>query len=388
LTVRPATFALLAVIILLTGCGGEHPRVETREVSGVEAIPAGYALLVEGRNLDGTQGPEQKVEALIVPEEGLFRIELLGEATPAEMLITIRSPEKQLGLRAQAVLEGEPHPLSMAFLCSPLVYPTPAIVFEELRWEGNRCEGILRIVGSAGSSSTDRGTYEAEVDPETNIVIWERQSWTPYPWMGMEITRRFVPLDEVEIPRVDEVLARAQEEWMGLLEEANDGAYPVFGLDLEGLVLHTLQLYEGQAWVRYSSAAQPGRIAAEMYEGQSSTEEPLSEQERADLEGDWQPCLGEEGQTPGWRHQFFRTAVSPRTGEAHTRTVELTVYDWALEELGVTLSDVEKALRPLELPERLGDIRPPHLVFEGRMPLPSGADFGGMLSREYLLYGR
>jgi hypothetical protein len=262
------------------------------------------------------------------------------------------------------------------------------MVFEELRWEGNRCEGILRIAGPAGSSSTDRGTYEAEVDPETNIVIWERQSWTPYPWMGMEITRRLVPLDEVEIPRVDEVLARAQQEWMGLLEEANDGEYPVFGLELEGLVLHTLQLYEGQGWVRYSSAAQPGRIAAELYEGQSSTEEPLSEQERADLEGDWQPCLGENGRTPGWRHHFFRTAASPRTGEALTRTVELTVYDWAREELGVTLDDVEGALRPLGPPASADDVVPPRLVFEGRMPLPSGADFGGMLSREYLLYGR
>lgn len=60
-------------------------------------------------------------------------------------------------------------------------------------------------------------------------------------------------------------------------------------------------------------------------------------------------------------------------------------YDWAREELGVSTADIEAAIRPLAETVDLADPEIPHLVFDTPMPLPSGTDFGGALSRDYLM---
>lgn len=195
----------------LSGCGRDDGGPDYSEhVAGLEAVPPGFALEVSATTSHGAVGGGvQRVGALIVPEAGVYRIELLGPAWTggASALLTVRTPETQLMYRAQAVLEGDPWPMELAFLESPLTY---------------------------------RGDYDLD-DIE---------------WLGPSCT----------VPTAEDVVAYAHAEWRKKLALADSAPFTVYGLALPGLLLHTLQIDEQATWVRYATEAEPGRIAAELIE--------------------------------------------------------------------------------------------------------------------------
>ena len=200
---------LAAVVLVAAGCSDAGEPF--RPVAGLEAVPAGYALEIEARGGNGPpgSGADRTLKAVVIPQAGLFRIELFGKTSPAEMLITVRTPESQLGYRGQAILDGQPHPLSMGFLDSPLTYPSKEERLDDLTWDGYRCRGVLR---RGSDRKEDAAIYEAQIDPNTGIVTWEKQGWTPYAeWT--EITRRLVPIASVQKPTADDVLARGREDF-------------------------------------------------------------------------------------------------------------------------------------------------------------------------------
>jgi hypothetical protein len=323
-------FILLGACLCLWGCGdGGRERV-----AGLEAVPTGYGL-----EISATTGYGARVEALVVPEAGSFRIELLGERSPAEMLITVRTPETQLGYRSQTILEGEPHPLEMGFLESPLTYSGPYDL-DDLAWEGDTCTATLE----EDAPGANPGSYAARVDGETGIVVWERQEWDDYRGT-IEITRRLVPLPSVKTPSPQDVIDYARADWEESLDVAQNSPFPVYGLDLPGLLLHTLQVGEEDevTWLRYAEK--------------------------------WHDTWSDDHQVP----------ASGRTLIRGDRSIYIRIYTWALEELGITEPDVEEALMELDRTPAgtpTGKAEPPHLVFDDLMPLPQGADFAETLPLE------
>lgn len=213
---------LAAAAVGAAGCSGAGEPI--RPVAGLEAVPAGYALEIEARGGNGPpgSGADRTLKAIVIPEDGLFRIELFGKTSPAEMLITVRTPGNQLGYRGQAILDGQPHPLSMGFLDSPLTYPSKEERLDDLTWDGSRCRGVLR---RGSDRQEDAAFYEAQIDPNTGIVKWEKQGWTPYAeWT--EITRRLVPIASVQKPTADDVLARAWEDLGAATVDSADPEIP------------------------------------------------------------------------------------------------------------------------------------------------------------------
>jgi hypothetical protein len=341
-------------MFILLGAGRER-------VAGLEAVPTGYGL-----EISATTGHGDRVEALVVPEAGSFRIELLGERSPAEMLITVRTPETQLGYRSQTILEGEPHPLEMGFLESPLTYSGPYDL-DDLAWEGDTCTATLE----EDAPGANPGSYAARVDGETGIVVWERQEWDDYRGT-IEITRRLVPLPSVKTPSPQDVIDYARADWEESLDVAQNSPFPVYGLDLPGLLLHTLQVGEEDevTWLRYATETSPGRIAAELLEDPSGGAPTWPEEGE-----EWHDTWSDDHQVP----------ASGRTLIRGDRSIYIRIYTWALEELGITEPDVEEALMELDRTPAgtpTGKAEPPHLVFDDLMPLPQGADFAETLPLE------
>lgn len=350
----PTCALLLGASLSLWGCGDDGRG----RVAGSEAVPAGFALEITATTSHGAQ-----VEALIVPEAGLFRIELLGQATGAEMLITVRTPETQLGYRAQAILEGQPHPLEMAFLESPLTYSGPYDL-DDLKWQGNTCTATL----TEDEPGADSGSYAARIDGETGIVLWERQEWDAYRGT-IEISRRIVPVAQVKLPSPKDVLDYARTDWKHSVVKAQTGSFPVYGLNLPGLALHTLQVGEEDevTWLGYATEANPGKIAAELFE--------YSEVEAAEWpkeSEEWHATWSDDHQVPASGRQFAQEG----------RSIYIRVYLWALEELGVSVADVDEALVEMDrisADALTGGGEPPHLRFDGPMPLPTWANFAETL---------
>jgi hypothetical protein len=343
-----SAFVLVATLAL-SGCtdGGRD------RVTGLEAVPAGYALEITATTSHGA-----RVESLIIPGAGLFRIELLGRQATG-MLITVRTPETQLGYRAQTILEGKPHPVEMAFLESPLTYPGPYRL-KNLSWEGDACTATLK----EDAPGAKPGSYEARIDQQTGLVTWERQEWDDYRGT-IEIVRRLVPTASVSLPSVADVTAYARLDWANTLAKAGTSAFPVYGLDIPGLCLHALSVSEELAGVSYTTESQPGRIAAELqqYPEAEALKWPT------ELRQGWQEGWSDDHKVPGRGRMIM-------VGE---RGIYVRVYDWALEELGLTVEDVEDALVPVGPNDGSTLPEPPHLVFEDLMPLPQGADFAETL---------
>ncbi len=204
------------------------------------------------------------------------------------MVITVRTPEKQSGYRGQAVLVGAPWPMDMAFLESPLTYPS-------------------------------------------------RQ------WPVTKSTRTG-----------DHVSASL--------------GYSVLGLDLPDLRLHMLQFGDGMVWLDYSAESRPGRLAVRTWQMSSSEAKAVPTR----FGESWTASSSDTGE-PGAVRTFFR-------GD---RAVRVFVVDWMVAEERGMLEDVEAALMPLsKIPQALR-AKPPVLVFDEPMPLPSGANFGGLLPKAY-----
>lgn len=372
---------LLLIAVALTGatlssCGRDDGGPDYSEhVAGLEAVPPGFALEVSATTSHGaTGGGVERVGALIVPEAGVYRIELLGPAWTggASALLTVRTPETQLMYRAQAVLEGDPWPMELAFLESPLTYHGDYDL-DDIEWLGPSCTATLTEDEPGGKP----GAYEARLDEQTGIVVWERQEWDSYRGT-FEITRRLVPVAEITVPTAEDVVAYAHADWQKKLALADSAPFPVYGLALPGLLLHTLQIDEQATWVRYATEAEPGRIAAELIEY------PAADAQRWPAESaEWHEAWSDD----------HASHASGRMIARGDRLVWLRVYSWALEALRITEADVDAAVIELEAAATaqaeavfVSDEPPPRLRSEGRMPFPQGADFAETLPKA-VLYG-
>lgn len=373
---RAAALFALALLslagVMLSSCTGDNEPDYSNRVAGLEAVPPGFALEVSATASHGwAGGPVERVEALIVPEAGAYRIELLSPlAGGASALLTVRTPETQLMYRAQAVLEGDPWPLQLAFLESPLTYDGDYDL-DDVEWQGSSCTATLTEDEPGGKP----GAYEARIDEQTGIVTWERQEWDPYRGT-LEIIRRLVPIAEIDIPTADDVIAYAQQDWQKKLALAGSAPFSVYGLALPGLLLHTLQVDEEATWIRYATEPEPGRIAAELLEYPSAD---VAEWPAESVE--WHEAWSDD----------HATIASGRLITRGDRLIWLRVYSWAMEALSITEVDVEAALVELEAAATvkaeaalISGEAPPRLKHEGRMPFPQGADFAETLPRAVL----
>lgn len=327
-------------------------------INGLEAVLAGYALIVHGESIREFN-IAREVTTLIVPERGYFEMFMSEgqDVEPAEMTITVRTPEKQLGYRAQVVFEGKPRELEMAYLFSPLTSPSGWRVLE-MSQKGTQLSATL---GRGTDPVIEEMTVEAEVDPQTGIITREEQK---NQHGTRTITRRLVPIEDVSVGALDNVMAKARADWAAAFTRAENLNYPVFGLDLPALQPHRLQFGDGTVWLFYSTKAEPGRVAVEM----------------------WQVTGAEAERLPG----RFPTTWTPggETGSAHLRTfllenraVGVRVYDWVTKQGVASLDEIEAGLAPLGETVHAQVVEPAVLVFDEPMPLPSGADFGGLIAR-------
>jgi hypothetical protein len=221
-------------------------------VRGLDAVPPGFALVVEGESKEGSTVP--RVRSVIIPELGVFRMELAGHADPAEMVITVRTPDRELGYRGQAVFSGRPRPMDMAFLISPLTYPSSWTVAKSTR-TGNHISAVLT---RGTPPASEEYAIEADLDQQTGIIVSEQ--WADQ-YVTRSITRRLVPLSSIETPRLEEVLAFAKTDWQKTIAAAGALPYPVLGVDLPFLQPHMLQSSNTKSWLDYSASDQPGRLA-------------------------------------------------------------------------------------------------------------------------------
>ena len=338
------------------------PGSSSLAIKGLEAVPPGYALVIEGRSQAVHEA--RRVQAVIIPELGVFRMELTGSTYPAEMLLTVRTPESQLGYRGQAVFEGKPRPLDMAFLESPLTYES-----------GFKPTKVTRV-GTHISATLHRGPkdalddmiIEADVDPQTGIIVFEKQTGQ---YLSAQITRRLVPLASVQVPRTDEVLAFGAAELRKAVAGAQKLGYAVFGVDLPLLQLHMLQFSGTDVWSDYSTKERPGRVAVETRQMTQASAEPWLGR----YPESWAPGLSE-----------WTTSADPGKGRAFllgNRAILVFAHDWAVKDDPKLLGKIESALVPLADIEAAHSFEPPVLIFDDYMPLPSGANFGGLLPDAY-----
>jgi len=101
----------------------------------------------------------------------------------------------------------------------------------------------------------------------------------------------------------------------------------------------------------------------------------------------WQVTRAEAERLPG-RFPTAWTSGSGESGPAHSRTfllddrgVGVRVYDWVTTQGVATLEEIEAALVPLVETTHARVVEPAVIVFDESMPLPSGADFGGLIAR-------
>jgi len=331
------------------------------DIHGLDAVPPGFALVVLGESKEGSV--VHHVRSLIIPELGIFQMELDGTVVaPAEMVLTVRTQEKQAGYRAQAVLEGEPRPMDMAFLDSPLTYPSDEWIVETSARTGNHISASL--TRGRGTVVEER-TVEADVDPQTGIITSEKQTRQ---YMSCTITRHLVPLSSQMTPDLAYVRARARTDWRKTIATAVSLGYPVLGLDLPTLQLHMLQFHEATVWLNYSAKDQPGRLAVRTWQLPSSE----AKASPAGYTASWTAASSDNGES-GMLRTFFE-------GD---RAVVVSVYGWVVKEHPGILESIEGALRPFSETDQALAVEPPVLLFDEPMPLPSGANFGGLLSDAY-----
>lgn len=330
-------------------------------IHGLDAVPAGYALLVEAESKEGSV--IRHVRSLIIPELGIFQMELDPTDAPAAMLLTVRTPDKQAGYRGQAVLEGGPRPMDMAFLESPLTYPSDQWNVAKSTRTGNHVSATLT---RGTEPAFEEQTIEADLDPQTGIIISEEQTLQ---YLNSTITRRLVPLSSQRIPDLEDVRAFARTDWQKTIAASGSLGYPVFGLDLPTLQLHMLQFNEGKVWLNYSAKTQPGRLAVRTWQLPSSEAKGVPTRNPVSWTGVYPSGIGE----PEMVRTFF-------DGD---RAVQISVYDWVVAEDPGMLEKIEGALIHLNETDQAQAAEPPILLFDEPMPLPSGADFGGLLPDRY-----
>lgn len=358
-----ATVAFMATVN--TGCAlgpssttSTTPASSKVEIRGLEAVPSGHAVLVEAQTHGPAAEADRTVTCLLIPELGVFRMELGGQTFPAEMILTVRTPEGQAGYRGQAVLRGKPRPLTMAYLDSPLTYPAGGWRLATISANGNHVSAKLeRGQGAALETST----VEADLDPATGMIVKETQTRQQ---LQSTITRRLVPLDRVQIPALADVEESAREDWRETVALCCALEYPVYGLALPSLQLHRLQFDEDNVWLDYSTQGQPGRLAVRTWQMPTAETEAAPDRFAAH----WTPASAEDGQG-GYVCTFF-------SGE---RAVQVFVYSWLVDALPGVLERIPDFLVPLAQTALAQDPVPPVIVFDELMPLPSWADFAGLL---------
>jgi hypothetical protein len=92
--------------------------------------------------------------------------------------------------------------------------------------------------GAATTVTTVTLTYEAEQDPATGMLVWEKLS------IGdgyEEVKREIVPPAEVRAPAPDDVYQYAAKSWAKEVETLRRLPYETVGLDLPGLVLSRIE---------------------------------------------------------------------------------------------------------------------------------------------------
>lgn len=336
------------------------PSAQEVQIRGLDAVPAGYALMVEGESMREFT-IARKVTALILPERGYFEMLMSGgpDVGPAEMTITVRTPEKQLGYRSQVVFEGTPREMQMAYLFSPLTYPSGWRVLK-MSQKGTHISATL---GRGIDPAVEEMTVEAEVDPQTGVLTREEQK---NQHGTATITRRLVPIEDVGVSGLEAVLAAARADWADAFARAESLGYPVFGIDLPALQTHFLFLGDEYVWLNYSTRAKPGHLAVEMWQVTRAEAERLSGR----FPTSWTSRVAENGD-PGHMRTYMR----------EDRGVQILVHDWVTKQGIATLKEIEAALVPLAETLHVKVPEPAVIVFDGPMPLPSGADFGGLIAR-------
>lgn len=121
-------------------------------------------------------------------------------------------------------------------------------------------------------------------------------------------------------------------------------------------------------WLDYSTVSRPGRLAVRTW--QMSSAEARAVPTRF---GEAWTAGSTDGGEPGEVRTFF----------VGHRAVQLFVFDRLLKEDPRMLEEVEASLVPLGKTAQAAKAEPPVLVFDEPMPLPSGADFGGLLPEAY-----
>ena len=328
-------------------------------VRGLEAVPAGYALVVEGQAREHMT--TARVTSIVIPERGVFEIRMPDTHNPtSEMLLTVRTPEAQAGYRGQAVLQGAPRPLEMGFLDSPLTYPGQGWRIAELTRTGDHF--FARLEAGTPPAIIER-RVEADIDARTGLIVAEEQSDQHGTW---SLTRRLVPLSSVGVPGLDDVVAFARADWRQTVAAADALNYQVYGIDVPELQLHMLQFADERAWLDYSTVAEPGHLALKTWQEQIGPSGPPS----GDLGGTWTRQTPETGEA-----RYARTFV---VGD---RAVSMWAFTWLVDRYPGILGRIAAGLEPLTQTQQAADPQPPTIIFTEPMPLPSGADFGGLIAR-------
>jgi hypothetical protein len=326
-------------------------------VRGLEAVPPGYALLVEGAREHMTT---RRVTSLIIPERGVFEIRMPDTHNlTSQMILTVRTPEAQAGYRGQAILQGAPRPLEMGFLDSPLTYPDSGWQVAELTRSGNHLSARLE----AGTPpAVIQRQVEADVDPQTGLIVAEEQRDQHGGW---SLTRQLVPLSSVDVPSLEDVVAFARADWRETVAATEALDYSVYGIDVPELQLHMLQFAEDRVWLGYSSFGDPGRLALKTWQEQMGPGGPPS----GNLGGSWTKQTAETGEP-----RYARTFVM---GD---RAVSMWVFSWLSDKYPGILARIAAELKPLAQTQQTSDPQPPTIIFTERMPLPVGSDFGSMIA--------
>jgi hypothetical protein len=232
------------------------------QVAGLEAVPKGSAVRVESSSADVVP---MRRSALLVPESQSYRLELLpGPGSPIGDFEVFAAGEGYLFIPGNGVVEGgSPHWEQAYGFSGPESLPSDAHWFK--RGDSYRATFTM---GPGPDGSQIEATYDAEQDPVTGILLWERVSFDR---RTEEVTREIVPLASVDAPDAQDVYDYAANDWKKEVDALRKLPYDTVGVDLPELVLSRLEVTafgdQDRATLDYSLKSQtnPSAVQIELF---------------------------------------------------------------------------------------------------------------------------
>ncbi len=231
-----------------TSVGEWAPIDQAPVFTGIEAVPAGYAVRVESTSSDGTVS-----RSLVVPATGSFRLELTTDAGPTAASCDVVVNGVHYGfIPGDGVVEsrasGAGPRLDQAYGTTGLDL-IPADAAWSMRDDSYQASFTYQS-NYGGADVAVEMVYEAEQDPATGILLRELLS---YPDGTEETGRELVPLADVEALSADTIYEYAAQSWSQAVEALRQLPYEAVGLDLPGLVASTILVFTSDSGSRYAT---------------------------------------------------------------------------------------------------------------------------------------